>query len=453
MTALGGLTVFDSESFLTSHLARLTQPHASEVSQRTKTQPSRSLASWRMIDSSRLQQLREQATTASDEVLALDASQWPDASHQTRLSAVLAYGQSILNSTDPDLVTGSSAVELEQALTKISNNPGEVPASAIPDGDRILDAVARLPVARGHEAEQAAKNSAATFQRSAQQRLAGLRNEIGGARSELRQIEEAIQSGKDELASTIDERRTEIATKIESLQTEFAEKLAEFGTQIETERTAFSELRTSQTQTFESSQTEHAASTKETLQEFQKRAEEMLGAAQEDVDKRVAEIQRMEAESAALVGAIGLAGTAERYGEEVDEQKRVADMWRRGTVVLALLAVVGVIVAVAEKHPVAETFAGKLALSIILGGIATYAARQSSYHRRREHHARDLQLELTAFSPFIEPLAADQQEEERVIMTRKTFGKTTAAPAPDEEPGPTPLSFALRRREKGIDED
>ena len=128
-----------------------------------------------MTASNRLQQLREQATVASDEILALDASQWPDAGDQTRLSAVLAYAQSVLDSTDPDLITDSNATELEEALSKISNNPADTPASAVSDGDRILEGVARLPVARDREAEQAAKDSAATFQRSAQQRLASLR--------------------------------------------------------------------------------------------------------------------------------------------------------------------------------------------------------------------------------------------------------------------------------------
>lgn len=99
-----------------------------------------------------------------------------------------------------------------------------------------------------------------------------------------------------------------------------------------------------------------------------------------------------------------------------------------------------------QCSPRAETFTGKLALSIILGGIATYAARQSANHRRREERARDLQLELTAFAPFIEPLSAEQQEEERVIMTRKTFGKTTTAEKQAEEPGPTALSLLLRRK-------
>lgn len=259
-----------------------------------------------MANSNRLEQLQEQATTASEEVAALDADLW-ESGQQERLVAVLAYAQSILNSTDPDLITEATSVELEQALTKISSNPAEVPPSATLDGDRVLDTLARLPLARGREAEQAAKDAAATFQRSAQQRLAALRGEFGGARSELRDIEASIQSRKEELGSAIDERRAEISTQIESLQAEFREKLAEFGAQIESERTGFSELRTSQTQTFESSQAEQSTATKEALEEFQSKIAGLLRTAQTEVDERVAAIQKMESESADLVGAIGLA--------------------------------------------------------------------------------------------------------------------------------------------------
>jgi hypothetical protein len=59
-----------------------------------------------------------------------------------------------------------------------------------------------------------------------------------------------------------------------------------------------------------------------------------------------------------------------------------------------------------------------------------------------------LQLELTAFSPFIEPLTAEQKEEERVRMARKTFGHT---PADDDAMGPTPLSLLMQRRAKKDD--
>jgi hypothetical protein len=116
-------------------------------------------------------------------------------------------------------------------------------------------------------------------------------------------------------------------------------------------------------------------------------------------------------------------------------------------VVFAVIAVGGAVFALVQRDQSVEHLVAKLAFSLIVGGIAAYTARQSSYHRQREQRARDLQLELTAFSPFIEPLSAEQQEEERVIMTRKTFGKTTQGPAPEEEPGPTALSLMLRNKQ------
>jgi hypothetical protein len=45
----------------------------------------------------------------------------------------------------------------------------------------------------------------------------------------------------------------------------------------------------------------------------------------------------------------------------------------------------------------------KLGVSAVFGGLATYTARQSGRHRKKEEErARNLQLELTAFAPFIE---------------------------------------------------
>jgi hypothetical protein len=177
----------------------------------------------------------------------------------------------------------------------------------------------------------------------------------------------------------------------------------------------------------------------------------MAASAHEEVEERVAEIRRMEKESSELVGAIGVAGTAERYSEEVTEQAKVANWWRWATIALGLAAVVIGLYAVVTGDQTNQDLAAKLVVSIILGGLAAYAARQSARHRRREEQARRLQLELTAFGPFIEPLQPEQREEERVVMARKTFGKAWEG-APEEEPGPTALSFLMQRRQKEIEE-
>jgi hypothetical protein len=400
----------------------------------------------------RLHHLQEHAKDAYNETEGLADDLWPDKSTRERFEKVIAYARTVLEATDAELLSASAASMVEEALVQISNSPTSAPPNADAWAEEVLDALAHLPIARGREMEQAVKDAAANFQRSAGQRLNALQADFDRAKSELETLGAALEERKTELSTAIEERRTEIATQIEALQAEFEQKLATYSSQIESEQAALSKIRTTHTSEFEELEEQRATAAKERLA----RAEEELNAFQEratsEVEARVGEIRRMEEESAQLVGAIGLAGTAERYGEEVEDQKGIADIWRRTTVVLALLAVGGVIFAASEKHPVAESFAGKLSLSLILGGIAAYAARQSSYHRRREQRARDLQLELTAFSPFIEPLSHEQQEEERVIMTRKTFGKTTTSVAQAEEPGPMPLSFLLRRKEKEADD-
>jgi hypothetical protein len=399
----------------------------------------------------RLAALRDQARETEATMQNLAESEWPAKAVRDRTLGVLAYAQTVLETTDPTLVSDAAFQQVSSALTQFQNNPSVGTTNADPWISVVIDAISQLPAARGREVEQAVKDAAANFQRSAQQRLNALKSEYHAGKAELDALKSEIEQRRTELTAEITEGRAEVSTEITALQSAFEQRLAQYEQQLQSEQSALSKLRTTQTAEFEELEEKRAMASKERVEEAQQAIAALQQRALAEVEERVAEIRRMESESAQLVGAIGLAGTAERYGEEVEQQKGIADTWRIATVVLALLAVISVIVAVAEKHPVAETFSGKLALSAIFGGIATYAARQSRYHRDREQRARDLQLELTAFSPFIEPLSPEQREEERVIMTRKTFGKTTTSVKQEEEPGPTPLSFLLRRREKEAD--
>jgi hypothetical protein len=54
----------------------------------------------------------------------------------------------------------------------------------------------------------------------------------------------------------------------------------------------------------------------------------------------------------------------------------------------------------------------KLALAVVFGGLASYAAKQSAEHRDREVRARRLELELTSFGPFTEGLNDEQKEQD-----------------------------------------
>lgn len=395
----------------------------------------------------RLKNIRGHVKDAHDELHALSKEERePYEAELERLDRVIAYAAVVLDAADADMISLNAFQSVQTAASNISNNPLAALQSAESYGDALLDAINYIPVARGRDLEQQVKDAAANFQRSATQRLNALNESFEEAKNQI--------AG---LSSQIEDQSGTIKAQIEEQATAFEAKLTELEQTITTQRQALDEQMTRQGATFTESQEERSTEFQEAVENFRKQLGQIHQQAQNEVDERVAEIRRMEEESAQLVGAIGLAGTAERYSEEARGQRIVAEILRVLTILLALGAVTVAVIAAVHQDQSPESLTSKLAVSVLLGGLAAYTARQSGRHRTREEHARALQLELTAFSPFIEPLSAEQQEEERVIMTRKTFGKTTAPGASEEEPGPAPLSFLLQRKRKqleaGVDDE
>ena len=398
----------------------------------------------------RLETLRELARQALDAVVDVGSrDNQPYGQAVNRLERVVGYAIAALDVTEGDLIAEALRNELTAHLSGF-NQWGEdhqaraqaIAANAEPWADALLTMLARLPVARGQDFAQLASDAASNYQRLIRERLKAL--DAGF---------EAAQTRIEQVAAEADAERTAISERVEQMGSSFVNRLAEFDQTLANERGLIDQTKTTQAETFRTAQNERDAAFKAAMEQSTHEIGALLSGARDEVETRVAEIRRMESESAALVGAIGLVGTAERYGEEVKEQRKAADIWRVITILLgALAAVAVVVVAITLGHnPKWEDFIGKLTASALIGGIAAYAARQSARHREREERARNFQLELTAFGPFIEPLSGDQKEEERVVMTRKTFGKANVEISADEEPGPHPLSGLLRRKESGPD--
>jgi hypothetical protein len=396
-----------------------------------------------------LQKLVEAVPEALD---SLDAAVWPDLETREHFERVLAYVRLVLDATDADLMPPSVNQELAGVLQELINNPNVAVASPEAVCGRLLDAVARLPSGRGRDIEQEVKDAAATFQRSARQRLAALESDFRSTEEEIATARTRLEEINSEIASASEQRLSELAGSIDEIRTGFEQRLQGYETNLETEREEGLRQRGAQAATFEEAEVDRTAKANAQLKDGEQALELLKAQSHREIKVWVNEIRRMKEDSEKLVGVIGVVGTAERYGEEAEEQKKAADFWRWAAVGLGLFAVFGVIAAILEKNPAPETYGGKVALSLILGGVATYAANQSKSHRDREHIARNLQLELTAFSPFIEPLSDENKEEERRIMTRKTFGQTPAM-ADRGEVGPTPASLLLSRRSKKAEEE
>jgi uncharacterized coiled-coil protein SlyX len=355
---------------------------------------------------------------------------------------VLGFAALVLERSDAELLSDQIFASIQAAAQNVSGNP----AAALPNaqagawGDAILQAVTRLPAARDRDLEQAAKRAAANLQRAAANRLKALLRDITNASTQV-----------EELRGDIETRSTEFGERIEARSAELETKIAELESTVASQREALDQLMTRHTSEFSEAQGQRASEFQEQSAATRTQLRELTEEAQQDISREVGEIRRMQEESAQLVGAIAVTGTAERYGIEADTQQSIADRLRLTTIVLALAAVGMAVWAAVHPNQSGGAIAAKLGVSLVLGGLAAYTARQSGRHRAREETARSLQLDLTAFGPFIESLQDEQQEEERVIMTRRTFGRTAVAKPLEEEFGPGPFSFLMRRKQKELE--
>jgi hypothetical protein len=394
----------------------------------------------------RMAHLAELGVNATNAASGLEDQHWPNAETRGRVQEVLDYVQLVIEGSDGALVSRSAGAELESALTDFASAPEQYAAGPEQWIDRLLEVTARLPRTQGRDFEQLAKRAAKKFQQSAQQRFAAVERQAADA-----------QTAMDELATVIIERRAEVdgiaeqfrAQQEEAIEARFSQidaRTQDLQTSAERHAQSIELLATEQSEAFRKAQDERSEEHREREQKYEARFDEVEDGAIRRAEALVAEIDGMKERSAKMVGAIGITGTAERYGKEFTEQKGTANKWRLVTLGIGALAVVVAVIAAFDHK--ATTAGTKLAIAILLGGVAAYTARQSARHRAREEHARKLQLDLTAFPVFIEALPEEDRDVATVWMAERSFLGAKGTIDDEDDGGPTLLSQIMTRRKK-----
>jgi uncharacterized membrane protein YsdA (DUF1294 family) len=261
----------------------------------------------------------------------------------------------------------------------------------------------------------------------------------------------------EELTANLEGRRAEIdalaeqfrVQQEEAIEARFAQldaRTQDLQAAAERHAQSIEALMTEQAEVFRKAQDERAEEHREREKGHQSNFELLEASTKRRTDTLVSEITAMKDRSAELVGAIGITGTAERYGKEFDEQQATANKWRIVTLALGVLAVVAAIVAAFDHN--ATTAGTKLAIAVLLGGVAAYTARQSARHRSREEHARRLQLDLTAFPVFVEALPEEDKVAATIWMAERSFLGARGFVADEDDGGPSVLSQFIARRKK-----
>jgi hypothetical protein len=347
-----------------------------------------------------------------------------------RIDSALSFTETLVRQVDPSLVSASRIAQMQTTIDEIQTAVEAFDSESAPDlepadqaVDRLLDTAAALPHRPIEDAAEQGKAVAKSFQRSARQRERAVRSDFDSVRARATELEKKVEGAKDELSATVDER----ASALEA-------RAAEIGSQLEAAEQGQSQLLDEQREAFQKMQEElrsdfdqkrdgQLSELSQQREDANARLQASLEAHSTAAEEVVEDLRRKDADAGELVGSISIRGTADRYETEADTQAAIADRWRRVTVVIGLLAglVAGSAAFLSDQEP--AHIAGKIAVGLLLAGVAGYTARQSAQHRHREERASKLHLDLAAFGPFIEPLPEEAKNEERILLGRRVFAR------------------------------
>lgn len=360
----------------------------------------------------------EELTSVAKDAVQTVAGEIPDSLREPHIDAlnhlesVIAFALLVFERTDGALVSESAFSAAHGALTRIRDSIATSPEAAGSWADALLDSLHGFPVVRGQEEAQAIRDVAANFARSSSQRLNHLESQVGDAQNDLAIVQERIVEMKSELEQAGEERRAE-ADRV----------VAELRSAIDDERHRLEATTTEQAEVFRSSQQERAEEFGRQSADLRKQWSTFAEEQREQMAHSLDEVHRMEEDARNMVGVIGGYGTAGRYSQEVKDQKSAANVWRWITVGVVLGAAAVALWAARAESVDDPHFISKVLISLALGGLAAYAAKQSAAHREREESARALELDMAVFGPFIERFPQEKQVEARDKMFDLVFGR------------------------------
>lgn len=368
-----------------------------------------------MAGEERLRALAKLLESAQKTLQVLDEDQRSQRSGDfARLEAALGYLSLIVERTEPALLTDAVHTELTRLLEQITNNTSSVAANPANYADALITQASQLPSAQGRDFEQAGREAATSFRRSASQHQNILAEEIARLRQRLDEIAKESQATLETTQESSEASTQELRDRLQAIESAASTASEDVAKLVERQQAEFLEEQRSRDERAEERWAKLRAS-------VEKQAEEL-----------VEDLSRMRDEAAGLVGAVSAASTANHFRDDALGERKA--YWILLVVTLCALGAAVIFAGLAASDAEADVrqLLAKLGVSGALIGLGVFTGAQARDHRSRDKRSRDNELDMRVFGPFIEPLPAKEQVRERILMTRRSFGRVEPA-APEQK--------------------
>lgn len=240
----------------------------------------------------------------------------------------------------------------------------------------------------------------------------------------------ALEKQKEKLENSISEFEKDLENKeseIQRLLKLLENKETEIQNLTSTFRTDFDNIKSSHNQSFQNDKTTFRNEIDTAKETFREEIEELKEGIDTDTSDLVTKLEIKLEEAEKLVNIIGNVGVTGNYQNIANSHKSSADFWRVMAIIFmsifSLLLVWTIIDLSSEGFDWVKS-AIRLVAAAALSYPATYAARESSKHRKLETLNRNAELELASINPFIENLSDDKKQIIKEKLAEKYFGNS-----------------------------
>jgi len=351
-----------------------------------------------------------------------------------RLRAVLTFTGKRLAGADP-LVTqphqlDQIAAGLQSAATEVQAfvTSGAVNhlANANASADGFLTHLAAVNVPITPDDTGALRDAATAYRATLGQQLDLVRAAMATFSTE----HESLRARLTELTDSVSSEKTRAATILSEFQ-------AQFSTAQDSRSREYSDAQNSRQEKFTSLLAEYAtrladqnATFAMARDAFEKTAAESVRALADDQlaggNAVLLHIQSRKDEVEKLVGVIGTLGIASGFKKAADHARWTTWIWQ-GVTLLALFALVyfayHAFLPAMEGAFSWQGLVARALLTLTIGVLAAYGARQGDKYLEMERRNRRQALEFEAIGPYLAPLPDEKQHEFRIAVGHSSFGR------------------------------
>jgi len=359
-----------------------------------------------------------------------------DRDYLDKIRAVNEVLKAIIDNADPRLINYSILSSIVAYLHNINSylndwgggtSPTYLSSYAIEQVDMILQHIPLVIPAMNIPEARAAITS---LRRSAARQKTIVDGIISQIKDKGSLADTTIDNKIADAKEIIDNNTAVVEKKLEDITKE-SEELAE---QLETVKSAANKLSTEQTKAFNDAQTERSekftnlitikqSELDTTLDKLAKKADEKSNAINMAAEKNAKATEDAKNRAEKLLRIVSQDALISDYSKNAKREWISSLVWQIVAALAIITAIVfaGILANEAGSDMAWQKLVAKITIVTASGGLATYAARQSTEHRQAQRQSEHMSLQLSAVRPYLEDITDKTKRDELLIKLAEKF--------------------------------